>query len=135
MTEYEPDDHHGDAHDATPHVDLPEHQPHDTFSEQHLPPLDDLGTAHAPLPDELHFPGDDAAHDVPPHADLDPAAPWPDDDRFAGWLADPQHAAPGDDADAGAGGELRDQLAPPADAGLPSSDELVDWTLRRLEEG
>jgi hypothetical protein len=133
MTEYEPDDHHGDAHDATPDVDLPEHDSHDTFSEQHLPPLDDLGSAHVPLPDELHFPGDDTADDLPGPADLDPSAPWPDDDRFAEWLGAPEHAAP----DAGSDAELRDQLAPPADdqGGLPSSDSLVDRTLRRLEDG
>jgi hypothetical protein len=130
MTEYVPDDHHDHEHDATPPVDLPDHHPDDTFSEPHLPPLDDLGSAHAPVPDELHFPGDDAAHDAPA-ADLDPAAPWPDDDRFSDWLADSQHA-PGDD---GSDADLRDQLAPPAaePSGLPSSDALVDWTLRRLE--
>jgi len=134
MTEYEPDDHHGDAHDAIPHVDLPDHHPDDAFAEHRLPALDDLGGVHAPIPDELHFPGDDTAHDAPPHAgdDADPAAPWPDDDRFTNWLGDPAHA-PQDDAP-GADAELRDQLAdPPGEpGGLPSPDALVDWTLRNL---
>src|SRR5436190_8356177 len=90
MTEYVPDDeHHGDSHDA-PHVELPDHHPDDAFSEQHLPPLDDLPSAHAPVADELHFPGDDAGHDAP--ADLDPSAPWPDDDQFSDWLGGPQGA-------------------------------------------
>jgi hypothetical protein len=134
MTEYVPDDHHhhDDAHDATPHVDLPDHQPDAVPSDAHLPPLDDLGSAHAPLPDELHFPGDDAAHDAHASADLDPAAPWPDDQSFSDWLGDPQHAG-GDD---GSDTELRDQLAPPAEepGGLPSSDALVEGALRRLED-
>jgi hypothetical protein len=132
MTEYVPDDdHHGGEHDAPPPVDLPDHQPHDVPSDAHLPPLDDLGGSHAPLPDELHFPGDDDAQDAPDApAELDPAAPWPDDDRFSAWLGDPQQAA----GDEGSDAELRDQLAPPpADSGeLPPSDHLVDWTLRRL---
>jgi hypothetical protein len=133
MTEYVPDDHHGDGHehDVTPHVDLPDH-PDDAFSEHHLPPLDDLPPAHAPVPDELHFPGDgdDAGHDPSAHADLDPSAPFSDDDGFSDWLGGPEHA---DDPSADA--ELRDQLAAPPDdaSGLPSSDELVDWTLRNLE--
>jgi hypothetical protein len=132
MTEYVEDDHHGDGHDATPHVDLPDHHADDTFSEQHLPPLDDLPSAHAPVPDELHFPGDDTAPDMPEHAaDLDPSAQFPDDDRFSDWLAGPETA---DDPSADA--ELRDQLAaPPEDSGdLPSADDLVDWTLRNLDK-
>jgi hypothetical protein len=132
MTEYVPDDHH-DGHDTTPPADLPDQHPDDTFSEQHLPPLDDIPSAHAPVPDELHFPGDDPSHDAPVDADaeLDPSAPWPDDDRFTDWLGGPEHA---DDPSADA--ELRDQLAaPPADAGGPqSSGELVDWALRHIDE-
>lgn len=132
MTEYEPDDHHGDTHHEAPDAGLPDHQhPDDPFAEQHLPPLDDLGTAHAPLPDELHFPGDDDAHDAAP-ADLDPTAPWPDDDQFSQWLGGPEHAAP--DEAPGSDAELRDQLAGPTGdtEGLPPSDSLIDWTLRRL---
>jgi hypothetical protein len=131
MTEYVPDDHHGHGHghDAAPDVDLPDH-PGDAFAEHHAPPpLDDLPAAHAPLPEELHFPGDDSGHDASAHADLDPSAPWPDDHEFSDWLGGPEH---GDDP--GADADLREQLAaPPADAGgLPSPDELVDWTLRNL---
>ncbi len=133
MTEYEPDDPHGDAHDATPHVDLPDH-PHDgAFSDAPPPPLGDLGAAHAPLPDELHFPGDETAPAVAAGDDLDPSAPWPDDDRFSAWLGEPGDAPPDDPG----GDGLREQLAPPgeADGGPASPDALVEWALRRLEDG
>ena len=132
MTEYVPDDHHGDGHDVVPHVDLPDHHGDDTLADHHPPPLDDLPSAHLPLPDELHFPGDEPAHDSAAHADLDPAAPWPDDAGFDDWLGG--HDAPHDE---GGDAELRDQLAAPAgeQEGLPSSDALVDWALRRLGDG
>ncbi|HUR86403.1 MAG TPA: hypothetical protein VMY78_13760 [Solirubrobacteraceae bacterium] len=127
MTEYDP---HDDEHeDLTPPVDVPDHADDPRFEPQHLPPLDDLGHADATPPPELHFPGDDLTAGDP--ADLDPAAPWPDDDHFSQWLAG---AEPGTDAgDPAADAELREQLAEQPQ-GLPSSDELVDWALRKLDE-
>jgi hypothetical protein len=131
MTEYDPHDPHGDEHDLTPHVDLPDHHGDETFSEHPLPPLDDLGHADTPPPAELHFPGEDVTHDLPA-ADVEPSAPWPDDDQFSHWLAAPDHTGAGDDPASDA--QLRDQLAAPPEGpdGLPSPDALVDWTLRQL---
>jgi hypothetical protein len=124
---FEHHDHPDDEHDHVPPPDTdPPHDPGaDAFAEQHLPPLGDL-PAHADAPPELHFPGDESAADVA--ADLDPAAPWPDDADFAQWLA-------GHEDTTGADGPP-EQLpaAPEVSDALPSSDELVDWTLRRLGE-
>jgi hypothetical protein len=135
MTEYDHGDHHDHAHDVTPDPVLPDHGAGDQFADHHLPPLEDLHHAHAALPDELHFPGDEAPHAAAAHAgaDADPTAPWPDDDQFDNWLGGPEHAGtPGDD------GDLRDQLAAPHDGsaagGLAPPDELVDWTLRNLTD-
>ena len=128
MTEYDP---HNDEHDdlAQP-VDAPDQADDDRFEPAPMPPLDDLGPTDATVPDELHFPGDELdLGDAP--ADLDPTAPWPDDDRFSDWLAGSQDAGEADDPAADA--QLREQLAAPSEE-LPSSDALVDWTLRRIDE-
>ena len=106
----------GDRADA-----LPEHAP---------PPLDDLGSAYADAASELHFPGDEVAEPAAP-ADLDPAAPWPDDGEFATWLGVPDPAGAADAPAPGDGVVERLRAAPEGDA-LPPADELVDWTLRRL---
>ena len=130
MTEYQhddPDD--GGADYAPPALDPPDALDDHVPAHEH-PPLDDLGSAGAPLPEELHFPGDEPQADAP-DADADPAAPWPDDARFEEWLeghdASTEPDAPPADRD------LRDALSAPADdAALPPSDALVDATLRRL---
>lgn len=125
MTEYH--DHPGDdQHDVPPpETDLPG-DPGDAFGEQHAPPPADLGAGHAPPAEELHFPGDEIAPPAP-QADLDPAAPWPDDGDFERWLAE-SHEDAGDEPS----GEL--PAAPDSSETLGSSDELIDWTLRRLAE-
>lgn len=138
MTEYDPHehDHGGGDHDLTPPVDLPEHDGDDRFDQPHEVPLDDFGSHAAPAPDALHFPGDDmTAHDdsAPDTVlDTDPSAPYPDDSGFSDWLSNADVTGPDDDP--AADDDLRDQLAtPPEHAGdLPTSDSLVDWTLRRI---
>jgi hypothetical protein len=134
MFEYDPHDHHGDEHDLTPPVDVPDHHADETFSEHHMPPLDDLGHADTTPPAELHFPGEDATHDVPA-ADLDPTAPWPDDGEFSHWLGAPDPT--GTDDDPGADAQLREHMTAPPEGpdDLPSPDALVDWTLRQIGEG
>ena len=104
---------------------LPEHVP---------PPLDDIGSPkHADVAPELHFPGDEIAGPAV-SADLDPAAPWPDDGEFATWLGAPEPAGAADSPAAGDG--VAEQLrAAPEGGALPPADELVDWTLRHLREG
>ncbi len=130
MTEYDP--HHDEHDDLSQPVDVPEHHAEDDrFDPPAMPPLDDLGPADATPPEELHFPGDDGGLDDPA-AGLDPSAPWPDDEHFAQWLAAPDPAGDADDPAADA--QLREQFAAPSEQ-LPSSDDLVDWTLRRLEDG
>lgn len=123
MFEYH--DHPGDDHDhpAPPGTDAPDDPGADAFAEPPLPPLGDL-TSSADTAAELHFPGDDAVADaVLP--DVDPAAPFPDDGHFTQWLGGGQDSA----VDAPA----EPLLAAPEDSdALPSSDELVDWTLRHL---
>ena len=108
----------GDRADA-----LPAHAP---------PPLGELGPGHTDAAPELHFPGDEIAGPAA-SADLDPAAPWPDDGEFATWLADSDHARTADAtaADDSVGERLR--ATPEGDA-LPPADELVDWTLQHLGE-
>ena len=133
MTEYHD---HGDEHDHDHDVvpagaDAPDHGGEDAFTGHHPAPLDDL-PSHAEAPPELHFPGDEIA--APAGADADPAAPWPDDGDFTRWLAD-HGSTPATDAPPADDG-LSDQLLAAPDDGdaLPSSDALVDWTLRRLSE-
>ena len=126
MFEYH--DHPGDDHDdvAPPETDAPADRGADAFTEHELPPLGDL-PAHADTAPELLFPGDDATADAGLPGEADPAAPFPDDATFTQWLAGHEDGA----ADAPA------ELLPaaPEDGGaLPSSGELVDWTLRKLGE-
>lgn len=130
MTEYH--DHPGDEqHDAPlPDADLP-HDAGDTPDAQHLPPPPELSPGDAAPPEELHFPGDELTSPAPA-ADLDPAAPWPDDGDFQRWLADPAGAAPSEQAGDAPAGDL--PAAPESTELLASSDELVDWTLRRLAD-
>ena len=114
----------GDDHDhvAPPDTDAPDGPGADAFTEQHLPPLGDV-PGHADTAPELHFPGDD----VSLAADLDHAAPFPDDGDFAQWMAGHE--------DSGADAASEPLLTAPEDSdALPSSDALVDWTLRHLEE-
>jgi len=124
MCEYH--DHPDDAHDhVPPDTGAPDDPGADPFAEQQLLPLGDV-PAHADAAPDLYFPGDAFGADVP--ADLDPAAPWPDDGDFTRWLADHEGTN-------GADGAPEPLLAAPEDSdALPSSDELVDWTLRRLGE-
>lgn len=121
MFEYH--DHPGDDHDdVAPTTDEPADPGADAFTEQPLPPFGDLALDSDAAP-ELHFPGEDTA--LPFEAD--PAAPFPDDAEFTQWLAG--HEA------GGAGAPLEPLLAAPEDSEtLPSSDEFVDWTLRKLGE-
>jgi hypothetical protein len=124
----EPHDPPGDGHEHdVPPADggLHDDGGHDAFTEHQPLPLDDLA-APADTPAELHFPGDEITAPAT-RADADPAAPWPDDADFTSWL----HAGTESGPD---GAQLPDQLfAAPHDAdALPSSDALVDWTLREL---
>ncbi len=118
----------GDDHDdvTPPETDAPADRGADAFSEHDLPPLGDL-PAHADTAPELLFPGDDASADATVPAEADPAAPFPDDATFTRWLAGQEDS----EADAPAGPL---PMAPEDGGALPSSDELVDWTLRELGE-
>lgn len=129
MTEYEHDDPHAEIHHDIPDLDLPDHSQHDAPP---APPVDHFGPADAELPAELRFPGEDTDAQAVPPAELDPTAPWPDDDEFSRWLTSTDSGA-ADDPDADS--EMRDGMAAPAQASeLPDSDALVDWTLRQLDE-
>lgn len=114
-------------HDVTPaDAGAPDDRGADAFTEHAPAPLGDL-TAPADAPAELHFPGDDLAAPAA-EADAGPAAPFPDDAGFDRWLA-------ADDAAAAGEGVSDGFLTPPDDEdALPSSDALVDWTLRELSE-
>lgn len=122
MFEYH--DHPGDGHEdaSAPATDALADPAADAFAEQQLSPLADL-SAQADAAPELHFPGDDTA--LP--ADADPAAPFPDDAGFTEWLAGHEDSV----VDAPAEPLL---TAPQDSDELPSSDALVDWTLRKLGE-
>jgi hypothetical protein len=136
MIEYDPNGHDGEEHDLTPPADLPEHHLDDRFDAP-MTPLDDLGSDAGTPPDALHFPGDgdmtvdDPAPDMDPVAD--PGAPYPDDTGFSDWLTGSEPTGPDDDPAADA--DLRDKLAPPPEdpGDLPTSDSLVDWTMRRMD--
>lgn len=122
----------GDEQDdlLQPDTDLPGEP--DALPEHAPPPLDDLGSPHADVAPELHFPGDEIAEPAA-SADLDPAAPWPDDGEFATWLGAPEPAGAADPAAAGDAVVEQLRSAPEGEA-LRPADELVDWTLRHLAD-
>jgi len=121
MFEYH--DHPSDDHDhVAPDTDAPSDPGADASAEQPPAPLGAL-PAHGDTELELHFPGDDPAEDLP--AEVDPAAPFPDDGSFTQWLAGHENS--------GADAPTEPLLTAPEDSdALPSSGELVDWTLHKL---